>query len=33
MTLTIQDTTDGTTFGPFTLTFGLETTVDPCPLV
>ncbi len=33
MTLLIQDTDAGMTFGPFTLTFGVETTVNPCPLV
>jgi hypothetical protein len=33
MTLMVMETDDGLTFGPFTLTFGLGTTVSPCPLL
>ncbi len=33
MTLTIIETDDGLTFGPFTLLFGQQTTVSPCPLL
>jgi glucose/arabinose dehydrogenase len=33
MTLMIQETDDGMSFGPFTLTFGVETTPNPCPLL
>jgi glucose/arabinose dehydrogenase len=33
MTLMIQDTDDAMTFGPFPLTFGVETTINSCPLL
>ena len=33
MTLMVMETDDGLTFGPFTLTFGRETAVSPCPLL
>ncbi len=33
LTITIVTTDDNATFGPFTLTFGQQTQVGPCPLV